>query len=321
MTVRGVRASTEPGVQAGRTDTLLALLRLAMVATVVANSLLVAGCAAHPPPPSGVPAAPFPVVRPVAEVLPEALARIAPPELPAGYTLESRAIVATHADSLARSDTLDTHAVLRVVPRGSAIDVTISTFVVHVLPGPTQALPAAVRSVGRFDAAGAVEFEGAGRAGCASIAASAFEATRDLWVKWPAQLGVGDQWGDSASVALCRDGVPLRLILIRRYVVTATSEDTSGSTSGGTPSRLLTIERRSRITLEGRGSIRGDSTTLAGEGTGSATLRLSAASGWLIDGHAMSVLRLTARGTRRTQSVEQQLTLSFRQTGDSTRSP
>jgi hypothetical protein len=308
MTVRSVRASTEPGVQAGRIDTLLALRTLA----VLASSLLVTACANRALPPSGVPT-PRPAEAPPAMTTVPASGTIAPPGLPASYALESRAVVVARADSLTRTDTLDTRAMLRVVPRGAAIDVTITTFSIQPASGPTQSLPGAVRAVGRYDGAGAVAFEGAARAGCGSIAAAAFEGTRDLWVKWPAELRVGDQWRDSASVALCRDGVPLQLVLLRRYVVTASAADSSG--------RLLTIDRRSTITVQGRGSIRGDSTTLAGEGTGSAVLRLSASTGWVIDGHGTSVLRLTARGTHRTQIVEQHLALSFHQSADSARAP
>ncbi len=308
MTVRGVRASTEPGVQAGRIDTLLALLALASLASVFVMS----GCATRALPPSGVPAAPPAMPLPGREAAPRSRA-IPSPELPASYVLESRAILAARADSLARTDTLDTRAALRVIPRGAAIDVMIGTFSVQPRTGPLQTLPGPARAVGTFDSSGGVTFEGAGRAACGSMAASAFEATRDLWVKWPTQLEVGDEWRDSATVSLCRDGVPLQAVVVRRYVVSASSADAAG--------RLLDIARRSTMTIRGRGSIRGDSTTLSGEGSGTATIRLSASTGWAVDGRVTSVLRLTARGTRRTQTLEQQLALTFRQSADSTRFP
>jgi hypothetical protein len=137
------------------------------------------------------------------------------------------------------------------------------------------------------------------------MAQAAIEATRDLWVKWPADVGVGDRWRDSTSIQICRDSVPLQVTLSREYRVVAATGDSSA--------RTITVERRSTMGLTGRGSIRGDSTVVTGEGSGTATLRVSATTGWVIDGQATSDLQLRARGTRRTQLVEQRVTLAFHQ--------
>ena len=301
MTVRNVRVSTEPGVQAGRIDTCFTCFARHALA-VIAGACVACAPAARAP--SGIPPAVPPPPSPPPVVAAPARWLVATPSTPMGYALQSHAFVAASADSLARTDTLETATAVRVTPRGAALDVTVSAYVVRSPTGAGRTLPSAVRAVGRFDSAGGITFEGAGLADCASMASAAIDATRDLWIQWPVQLSVGDQWRDSISTTACRDAVPLRLTLVRGYHVAAIADSQS---------RELTIERRSTLHVSGSGVIRGDTTTLTGDGTGTATLRLSAATGWLVDGTAVSTLQLRARGTRRTQLVEQRVSLTFRQ--------
>ncbi|HYV98778.1 MAG TPA: hypothetical protein VE967_15085 [Gemmatimonadaceae bacterium] len=257
------------------------------------------------PPPAGIPAAPAPVAPRAPDAPPPP--RFAAPTAPASYVLEGRSIVSARADTLARVDTLDTRAALQVTPRGAAVDVAVSAYSIQPSGGTALTLTTPARAVGRFTSSGGVEFEGAGRTSCTAISQSAIEATRDLWIKWPADVRTGIRWRDSSAVSICRDGVPLQLTLVREYRITGITGDS------------VAIARSSSMRISGRGPIRGDTTTVSGDGTGTATLRASMSSGWVLDGQGSSTMHLTARGAQRTQTVEQRSVISFRQSADSPR--
>ena len=304
MTVVSFTALTEPGVQAGRIDIFPLRHWVAILA-------LAAGCSA-PPPPSGIPAGP--VTPPPAAAVPVAPAparwRVNAADTPASFVVESRAVVSARADSLARTDTLAVRTTVTATPRGAAIDVTITAYAVRPTAGAERALGTAVRAIARFDAAGGVAFEGAGLANCALMSGAAFESTRDLWVRWPTNsLAVGDKWRDSTRSSVCRDGVPMQVTLIREYTLTGASGDERAL--------LLTVARRSTIAIRGSGVIRGDTTIVSGDGTATATLRVTALTGWIQDAEGESRLTLTARGKSRTQAVEQTVRLAVRREGAS----
>src|SRR4051812_20937528 len=106
MTVRSVRVSTEPGVQAGHSDifpaaaggVVRAVARCTpSVVIAAATTAIVGGCGPRKLPPAGIPAAasapqaaaPQPLPPP-----PPSRWRIASPSSVADYVIESRAIVA-----------------------------------------------------------------------------------------------------------------------------------------------------------------------------------------------------------------------------------
>jgi hypothetical protein len=223
---------------------------------------------------------------------------------PADFLIESRAEFLARADTLVRSDTSVSRTVLRVVPRGAAIDVTISGYSILSSYSQPLALTAPSRAVGRFDANGGISFEGPGQASCTALSSAAFESTRDLWVRWPTEVIAGTQWRDSTVAAACRDGIPLRVTIVRNYHVIGISPDTSA--------QLIELERRSTVLVAGTGVLRGDSITVSGEGTGSATLRVASATGWLWDGGGRSTLQLRAISRARTQVVDQRVEFTLR---------
>lgn len=293
MTVRNCRVSTEPGVQAGLTDF---FSRAGLMWGIAALLMACSSPAPAPPPqtPTPVPAPPLP---PPAPSTPSRWA-IATATAPAAYAVETRATFSTRADTLARSDTSVSRTTLRVVPRGAALDVTISAFSINSSYSQPLALTAPSRAVGRFDANGAIAFEGPGQSSCTALTSAAFESTRDLWVKWPSEVTAGTRWRDSTTITACRDGIPLRINLVRSYHVTTVANDST---------RLVTVERTSRVALSGRGALRGDTVTMSGEGSGSAILHVAAQTGWLRDGAGSSVLQLRAAGKTRTQIVDQRV--------------
>jgi hypothetical protein len=332
MTVRSGNVSTGPGVQAGSTD-ILPLAPLSATAEARAGarsgtrtggvrvihrrvalllSAFVAACAFSRTPPSGIPSAPARALPVPAPPAPPASWPIERPHSAVEFTVVSDAIVAARADTLAQTDTISTQTVLRIVPVGAAFDVYVNSFTVRRGGVVTHTLGSPLRAVGRFDGGGAIAFEGAGlpaagasaSAGCPPADAAALDAARDLWVRWPERVTQGAEWRDSAVVALCRDGVPLVLTLVRDYRLAGIEGDSA------TP--LLVIERRTQTTLEGRGAIRGDTATITGSGTGAGTLRVDPATGWIVSADLSAELELRAVDTRRTQFVEQRTRTTVR---------
>jgi hypothetical protein len=225
--------------------------------------------------------------------------------VPATFNIESRATFSTRADTLSRADTSVSQTTLRVVPRGAAIDVTISAFSIVSSYSQPLALTSPSRSVGRYNANGGVVFEGPGQPSCTSLTGTAFESTRDLWVKWPQEVIFGTRWQDSVIVGACRDGIPLQVSLVRSYVVKSVSADSVP---------LIAVERNSRVSVSGQGVLRGDTITVSGEGTGAATLHVQT-TGWIHDAGGNSSLQLRAITKTRTQIVDQRVEFSATQTG------
>jgi hypothetical protein len=74
----------------------------------------------------------------------------------------------------------------------------------------------------------------------------------------------------------------------------------------------MEIERQSRVTIDGRGSLRGDTVMVTGQGMGTATLRVAPRSGWMIEGTGSNALQLRATGKSRTQLLDQHVDFTFR---------
>jgi hypothetical protein len=276
--------------------------------TFAAGMIVLAGCHTTSPDPAPAPAVPphtIPAPPPVQPPPPVTRWRVGTPGAPADYVLDSRAVIHAHADSLQRTDTLDTHVALRFTPRGAALDITVSTYTVQPSGGlPPRATTAPARGLGRFNATGAFALDPPMRGRCGSMPATALESTREIWVRPPQELSVGDHWKDSVTVPVCRDSVLLQLHVDNEYHVTATD--------GEGAARTFSIARSTTMSIDGRGPIRGDTTLVTGRGTGTATLVL-ASNGLLTSGTGTSTLELAARGATRTQLVTQTTTLSFRQ--------
>jgi hypothetical protein len=230
---------------------------------------------------------------------------VARPSTPATFDIDVQAIVVARADTLVRTDTIQSQGEVLAIPRGAALDVTISRFQVSLGGQPVRALTAPVRVLGRFQESGGIVFEGAATTDCTSLAATAVEATRDLWVRWPQTVRPRESWRDSVELAVCRDGIPLTLQITREFRVDSLRFPDSAA--------VLTVTRRSSVQLSGSGRLRGDTVSVTGSGTGEAVLRWSAASGWLVDGRGTSSLQLEARTGERTQRVDQQARFEARQ--------
>ncbi len=289
MTVRSHFASTGPGVQTGRpfTPRLITLM-------IGAGILSLLGCAPRTAP-SGLPAPGTAAPAIVAPPTPATRA-IATPVTGARYTLQNAAIVQISADTMLRVDTLTSRSILRATPQGTVFVVVVDSHAVAGGGAPPRLLATDLRSVARRSDNVGWEFVGLGEP-CASPASAIMDGTRDLWVRWPAQVQRGTEWRDTSRVALCRDGIPLTMLVERSYRVDDLPAD---------PDSPVVLTRRSVVSMQGRGLLRADPTEIVGQGTGVATMYLVAASGWIDSLRTESLLAIEVRGTTRTQRITQQ---------------
>ncbi len=289
MTVRSHPASTGPGVQAGRPFT----PRLITPLLIGAGILSLVSCAPRQAPsglPAGVPTAPPNAAPPVAE------AAIAVPAGTARFAVRTVAQVRIHADTMARTDTLESFSDVRATPQGTAYLVVVDSHTVSGAGLGARALVRDLRAVVRHTDSVGWDFVGVGDP-CASPAATSAEATRDLWVRWPARVRMGTAWRDTSRTTLCRDGIPLTATIERTFRVEALPADADAP---------VVLARHSAVTLAGRGLLRADTTEIVGHGSGSARLYLSPGTGWLDSLRGEALLTLEVRGTTRTQHITQQ---------------
>ena len=107
----------------------------------------------------------------------------------------------------------------------------------------------------------------------------------------------GTAWQDSTAYTLCRDGVPLRVEAVRRYVAE------SALMRDGVVH--VVVVRRSRVMLEGTGVQFGDTVRIIGGGSSTVRLLLPL-SGGAMTGEGEGALTLELRGRRRTQRLTQE---------------
>jgi hypothetical protein len=124
---------------------------------------------------------------------------------------------------------------------------------------------------------------------------------RETWVAPPPMLTVGTAWRDSSETPLCRDGIVLRSVVLRDFVV-------EGATLRAGQLRVV-VRRETRARIQGRGVQFGDSVVFEGEVRGNARLELLPSGAVIADGEGSSELRLTMRGRRRTQELVQRSAL------------
>jgi len=301
MTVRGITASTGPGVQAGRIFT----PRHIALGLMGAGLLSLGACAAPRSAPSGIPETAAAPRAPAAAVR---TGRVVPaPSTPARYTLTTDAVVRTEADTLRRTDTLRSTTLLRAGVQGTAFDLLVESHTVDDGSAAPRRLAESLRAVAQFTDSAGWGFAGPREDPCLSAARAVLETTRDLWVRWPSPLRAGATWSDTTHTTLCRDGIPLRATLVRAYALPVLPADTLAP---------FVITRSTQVVLAGRGSLRNDPTDITGEGHSSGQLFVNARSGWIDSVRSSGQLTLEARGTTRTQRVVQESQTVIRRAPD-----
>lgn len=165
-----------------------------------------------------------------------------------------------------------------------------------LLPPPDVALPFAFTAAQESPAV-QPSFSAPESGVCGNAHTVIAEGVRDLWLSLPDTLAPGTTWRDSTRHVICRDSIPLELHVEREFRVSGAMWRDS--------SVIVTVERRTRTRVNGNGRQFGDSVTVIGEGTGAAMFEVSLATGAAVFGSGESELRLTLRGSRRTQEMTQ----------------
>ena len=132
---------------------------------------------------------------------------------------------------------------------------------------------------------------------CASVALSVSQSLRDLWFQPPDTLRLGTSWEDSATVMICRDGVPLRSIVRRTFRVR--------SADGAAGHVILTVVRTSRASIEGVGAQSGEAVKVNGNSAGELIYRIDPATGTILSADGESTLLLQLSSRLRSQEIRQ----------------
>ena len=135
----------------------------------------------------------------------------------------------------------------------------------------------------------------------------ALTLVRDLLLRVPASLSVGDQWRDSTIALVCRSSLPMVVRTVADYVVTGSVRDGGGL--------LLVIRRTSSSRVEGKFSSPWRSVAVSGGGTATLDVRVSVETGAVERFESTSTLTLsvsdrTSAAAMRTQQVTQRVRLT-----------
>lgn len=220
-----------------------------------------------------------------------------------GFTVEQTAVIAIHADTSTRTDTISTHVELAFTRAASgATGGNVTAYAVQGA-GRGATLPAGLALPFPFRA----DYSASGQqldftaprdaTPCSSVALAAAQSLRDLWFRAPDTLRVGTTWSDSSSYVVCRDAIPLRATARRAFRVSGSLERDGRV--------VLTVSRISRTTLDGTGAQFGETVGVNGAGSGSLDYELDTTSGEIVSAKGTSTLDLTLRSRVRTQVVRQ----------------
>lgn len=128
---------------------------------------------------------------------------------------------------------------------------------------------------------------------------------RELLLRVPSAVSVGDTWRDSTTYIVCRALVPLTVRTVSTYTVTDTSRDTSGP--------VFQLQRVSVLRVDGKLSAPWRSVDIAGTGAATLQASVSTTSGAVQQVTSTSTLMLSVTDRSspaavRTQQVTQRVT-------------
>ena len=220
------------------------------------------------------------------------------------YVIEQRAVVTTRADTLTRTDSVNSYAELAftLMPGGTHLSGSVGSFRVQApgrMPATPQSLVLPFAFAGELSPTGQqVSIAAKSVASpCSSPATSVLQSLRDLWFHPPDTLRIRGTWDDTASYIICRDGILLHVSARRVFRVT------SASVRDGRVS--LTIQRSSRTTVAGSGQQSGEAVEIAGISSGQMTYDLDPESGELLGASGASSLELKLKSRLRIQDAIQ----------------
>jgi len=142
---------------------------------------------------------------------------------------------------------------------------------------------------------------------CDRPEAAAAGMARELLIRVPESVGVGDRWRDSLVTLICRGGVPMTMRTTVESTVTGT----------GDGDRVLRISRTLATTIEGSTRTPWRQVEITGDGRGTQEIQVDIQRGTLtaLDGESTLTVRVvngSLRDAARTQQVVQKVTVSAR---------
>jgi hypothetical protein len=132
---------------------------------------------------------------------------------------------------------------------------------------------------------------------CDRPEAAAAGMARELLVRLPASVAVGDRWRDSLVTLVCRGGVPMTVRTVVESVLTGT----------GDGDRILRVHRILATTLEGSNRSPWRQVEISGEGRGTQEVQVNVERGTLVslDGEGTLVVRIRNGSPREAPRLEQ----------------
>lgn len=229
-------------------------------------------------------------------------------------TIDTRAVVTIASDTVTRVDTVQAALGASFVwasPARRRVDGLLTDYRVSV-GGAPPAAPAGLQvkkpfSAARTGAAAGLSFTlPAESSACTDPTLSALQGMYDAWIPLPDTLVIGREWADTVQTLSCRDRIPLRAVVLRRFRVHRAEVE------GGTHV-VVVIERTSRGRISGAGDQFGEPVALDGESSGTLRYIVDPALGRPVRASGTSSLRLSLKSRLRNQAVRQEsvLTLTF----------
>lgn len=229
-------------------------------------------------------------------------------------TIDTRAVVTIASDTGTRIDTVQATLGASFVWSPAArrrVDGLLVDYRVSV-GGAPPAAPAGLQvnrpfSAGRSGATTELRFTlPAESTACTDPALSALQGMYDAWIPLPDTLAIGREWADTVRTLSCRDRIPLRGVVVRRFRVQR-AEVEAGTRV------VVTIARTSRGKISGAGEQFGEPVSLEGESSGTLWYVIDPALGRPVRASGTTLLKLSLKSRLRNQAVRQEsaLTLTF----------
>jgi hypothetical protein len=266
--------------------------------------------------------APTPAPTPPAVVVPAEVTPVAPalvrytiPALVTDARYRLQSVTELERDSAGRRDTreisADAQVLLRMRRRPNGDLSGTGRVFSYVVKSGLSTTPIAIDSL-RFDAvldslALRVAMQPPLVNECDRPESGALSLVRDLLLRVPASLAVGQQWRDSTVQLVCRSSIPMLVRTVASYVVTDSASGVEGVE--------VVIQRTSTSHIEGKASSPWRMMEVAGTGSGTLTARVSVRTGAVsrFEGTSALTLTLTDRTSPAaitTQSVTQRVKLT-----------
>lgn len=229
-------------------------------------------------------------------------------------TIDTRAVVTITSDTVTRVDTVQASLGASFVWASAAhrrVDGLLADYRVSVAGAPPAA-PAGLQvnkpfSAARSTASTPLSFTlPAESSACTNPALSALQGMHDAWINLPDTLVIGREWTDTVHTLSCRDRIPLRGVVVRRFRVQRAEVE-------GGARVVVMIDRTSRGRMSGAGDQFGEPVSLEGESSGTLRYVVDPARGRPVRASGTSSLKLSLKSKLRNQAVRQEsaLTLTF----------